>query len=179
MEVGQEEGGSKEGAWAPAQEEALQEGKTTGAGTFKFGDTELILSYVDDVLFTFRRPYCMDSACLPFSLRRLLATATHSSIQVPGNRTAPLTSHKVPSGKNWNRSNIFLQRPDLRLHSSRWGVARKEHRIWGPRAWVWILSYSLGDCGQVASTQPWSPSLMHTISLSTRGAVSTGDNDVI
>lgn len=92
----------KEAAWAPAVEEALLEGKTEGADMFRFGDTELILSYIDDVFFPFHQPYSVDSACLLFSLQRLLATATHCPSPVPGNRTAPLTSHKVPSGENWN-----------------------------------------------------------------------------
>ena len=34
-------------------EEALLEGKTKGAGTFRLGDPELILSCIDDVFFTF------------------------------------------------------------------------------------------------------------------------------
>ena len=83
-------------------EEALLEGKTKGAGMFRFGDTELILSYIEDVFFPFHQLYSVDSSCLPFSLQRLLATATHCPSRVARNRTAPLTSHKVPSGENWN-----------------------------------------------------------------------------
>lgn len=64
-------------------------------------------------------------------------------------------SSDISQGPLWGKLELKQRFPsEIRswLGSSRWGVAWEEHGIWGPRAWVWILSYSLGDGGQVAST---------------------------